>query len=496
MIKHCLFIILFLLSIVNLHADEKELILGGDAGWNMLSVAKNISLTDSGRYGKQAIQITTDSESLTGQTDLLLNFEQNENYVDISGNYSILMSNISTTTQTIMGNYAGLGKGATEGIQLSGNSNSIFGKEGLTGSFTISFWLNPSLVENGETVFLWDSSRNVNNTPVYQLISAMFFQNRLEWNFTNIFSNYTHFKDITLKSTSLVIPDTWAQHSVSYNDQTGIVEYRINGKIEALSYATASGWSEIDVYSAILGIPNEITIGSNYTGRIDDFTITKDVVQDDFANYRYSPDGAYFESNPLGPFPTGSTIIGIQSTSEIPSQTDIQYFVRAGNNFYEWTDTYPAWIPVVPNRDISNVQGRYFQVAANLYTDGAGIKTPTLTEVRLQYNEAEPPRAPLRVFAESGNGYVDLSWLPSAGQSPDGYIIYYGESPGEYMGEGAFQGDSPIDVGHTDSFRITGLRNGQAYYFAIAAYSYTPIKTEGVLSQEVYARPLQTGGQR
>ncbi len=475
-----------------LHAEDKEISLGGDEGWQALSIARNISLTNSGRFGKQAVQIATASEALSLNTDLLLNFEQGASIVDIAGNYQIISSNISLTSQSIMGNYSGLGKGSNGGILLSGDESALFGSEGLTGSFTIAFWLNPSLVENGETIFLWDSSRNVNNVPVYQLISAMFFQNRLEWNFTNIFSNYTEFKDITLKSTSLVIPDEWAHHAISFDDSTGIVEYRIDGRLEAVAYATASGTSDRNIYSSILGTPTEISLISNYTGRIDDFTITSGFVQSDYADYRYNPDGAYFESQPLGPFPSGSSIKGIQSISDTPSQTDIQYFVRAGDNYYEWTNNYPAWIVVNEGQEIQGVQGRYFQVAVNLYTDGAGKNTPTLTELRLQYDEKEPPRPPLRVFADAGNGYVDLSWLPSAGEKPDGYIIYYGESPGEYLGESAIQGDSPIDVGQTNSFRISGLRNGKAYYFAVSAYKQ-PNTTEGTISQEVYARPLQTG---
>ncbi len=491
--KSLISIILIFLTTSLVLSEEKEIILGGDNGWNSLSVARNINISNSGRYGKQAIQIATDSQLLSEKTDLLLNFEENGAVKDSAQNYDVVSSSVSATRQSIMGNYAALSKNSTGGIELQGSERSIFGQEGLTGSFTISFWLNPSLAENGETIFLWDSSRNVNNRPVYQLISIMFFQNRLEWNFTNIFSNYTDFKDVILTSTSLVIPDTWAHHSVSYDDNTGIIEYRINGKLEALTYATKTGYAELEIYSSILGTPAPVNICPNYTGRIDDFSIVSTFIDNNFTSHNYNTDGGYLETKPLGPFPYGSAITSIHSISDIPTETDIQYFVRAGDNFYEWTTEYPRWIPVSNNQDITNVQGRYFQVAANLFTGGNGANTPTLTEIQVQYIEADPPLPPFRVFADAGDGFVDISWTPAAGIEPDGYIIYYGESPGEYLGEGSFQGDSPIDVGLTDSFRITGLKNGKAYYFAVAAYSYRPGKTQGILSQEVYARPLQRG---
>ncbi len=494
MTKKCLFtIILIFLTTSLVLSEEKELIIGGENGWNNFSVARDVSISNSGRFGKQAVEIASNTAKLNTSTDLLLDFENIENTTDSTGKYSVASTNLSATTQSIMGKYSALGKGNTGGIELTGNANSIFGKEGLVGSFTISFWLNPSLAENGETVFLWDSSRNVNNNPVYQLISIMFFQNRLEWNFTNIFSDYHEFKDITLKSRSLVIPDVWAHHSLSYDDATGIVEYRINGRIEALTYATSSGYSERELYSVILGTPANIAICSNYTGRIDDFIIKEEFSSGNFENYQYNPNGGYFETQPLGPFPYGSTIQEITTLSDIPTETDIQFFVRAGDNFYEWTDEYPTWVPISTLKDNQNVQGRFFQVAASLHTDGKGIKTPSITEIRLKYNEAEAPLAPYKVFADAGNGYIDLSWIPAAGIEPDGYIVYYGESPGEYLGENSMQGDSPIDVGQTDSFRISGLKNGKAYYFAVTAYSYTPKKVEGIFSHEVYARPLQGG---
>ncbi len=491
MTKKCLFILLLLLIVNVIHSDEKEILLGGDAGWDNFSSSQNISFTESGRYGKRAIQVSTASQSIHASMDLLLDFEQNIQFADITENYSVSQSSISATSNSIMGNFAALGKGASNGIRLSGNKGSLFGTEGVMGSFTISFWLNPSLVENGETIFKWGSSRNVQNNPKYQAISAMFFSNKLEWTFTNIFANFQDFKDITLKSASLIIPNTWALHTISFDSNSGIIEYRINGKIEDIQYATNSGKSDPNVYSAILGKPADIILCSDYTGRIDDFYISREFFQPSFRQTIYNTDGGHFETQPLGPYPAGSTITGMSAISEVPPQTDIQYFVRASDNYFEWTDTSPEWVPVNENESIQNVRGQWFQVAATLYTDGAGQKTPILTEIKLQYDESEPPQAPVKVFADAGNGFVDISWLASAGTSPDGYMIYYGESPGEYLGQIAIQGSSPIDVGQTLSYRISGLQNGKIYYFSIVAYTYAPRKSLGPFSQEVYARPLR-----
>ena len=38
---------------------------------------------------------------------------------------------------------------------------------------------------------------------------------------------------------------------------------------------------------------------------------------------------------------------------------------------------------------------------------------------------------------------------------------------------------------------LTGLKNGKIYYFAVASYSKSDNKIMGILSKEVYARPLR-----
>lgn len=490
MVKNYVFYILFLLTSFALYATEKEIILGGSEGWDAFSVQENIA-RGSGRFGKEAIHIGSAAEPLTQTSDLLLDFENGETISDRAGNYTLVSSTLLPVTDTIMGDYAALGKGATGGIRLKGKQGSLFGTEGLAGSFTISFWLNPSLAENGETIFSWRSSRNLDGIPVYQMISATFFNNHLKWNFTNIFANVDVFKEIILTSTSLVIPDAWALHSVSFDEDTGLIEYRINGKIEALSYATLNGRSQGAIFSAHMGVPADIEICSQFTGRIDDFSIRREIVTHDFKQNLYELDGAYFETQPLGPFLGGSNVTGIEVISDIPSETDVQFFVRASDNFYEWSDSYPEWISVTSGENIEGVNGIWFQLAASLYTDGDGTKTPRITEVRVKYEEKEAPLPPLKVFTTAGDGYVDLSWLASAGSTADGYIVYYGEASGEYLGQTALQGDSPIDVGQKLSLRLSGLANGKIYYFAVAAYSDAPRRVEGFFSTEVYARPLR-----
>ncbi|MBR4448591.1 MAG: fibronectin type III domain-containing protein, partial [Treponema sp.] len=163
--------------------------------------------------------------------------------------------------------------------------------------------------------------------------------------------------------------------------------------------------------------------------------------------------------------------------------------VRAGDNCYGWSDSYPAWTEVTSGYEIADVKGMYFQVAAELLPDGMGKTTPSITQLTLNYTEAELPLPPFIVNAESGDGQVTLTWSYSVDETAAGYYVYYGTRPGEYLGRTAVEGASPVKAGNTTSITLTGLKNGTIYYFAVSSYSSIDGRLRGELSREVYARP-------
>jgi hypothetical protein len=101
------------------------------------------------------------------------------------------------------------------------------------------------------------------------------------------------------------------------------------------------------------------------------------------------------------------------------------------------------------------------------------------------------PPAGISVLAR--DGAVELNWRNSPDRDTEGYLVYYGRARGEYFGEDAAQGASPIDAGKQNSLRIEGLENGTLYYFAVAAYDRREAGAfhAGEFSREVSARPLR-----
>jgi hypothetical protein len=170
----------------------------------------------------------------------------------------------------------------------------------------------------------------------------------------------------------------------------------------------------------------------------------------------------------------------------------LQFFIRAGNNPYLWTDDESEWLPITPGKELpETLQGRFVQVAAVFYPGGSGETTPYLDEIRIIYKNTEPPAPPALITATARNGAVDLSWRANPDPAVGGYLVYYGLSSGDYFGDAAILGPSPIDVGKRTSIRLDGLRNGTLYFFSVAAYDQMDNDVSGLFSREVSARPLR-----
>ena len=68
----------------------------------------------------------------------------------------------------------------------------------------------------------------------------------------------------------------------------------------------------------------------------------------------------------------------------------------------------------------------------------------------------------MAVLASQGQAAeVKLSWDPSPG-NPAGYKLYYGQASRSYQGA--------IDVGLNTTYTLSGLTDGQRYYFSVTAY--------------------------
>ncbi len=492
--KLSIFLAIFLgVMIFSAAAEEKTMVLGGSAGWPALSREQGIARAP-GRLGHEAIVL--DSSDQTTSDDLYLSFD-GKGFADETGQYT-LVSNDLLPAGSRKARHGGAALCNTEnsGLVLRGGPETLFGSPGSTKSFTIEFWLHPAVTENGSILFQWCSSRTGSGRPLYQYIRSVIMKNRLEWSFSNIWSTFTGEPvNVVLSGRRNLVPGEWTHHALSYDAITGLLEYRLDGQTEALRYLTTDGRESGDVYPAIFGTASKIEIAPRFSGILDEFRIRRQPVEsvsienrNELMN-RYPVRGGRIETNPLDSGGPASVLDLLDARIALPPQTGAAFFVRAGENFYRWTDTFPEWQPVQPGEPVTGISGRYFQVAVELYPDGEAASTPVLSSISLRYREDTPPWPPVRLRAEPADGSVLLSWPASIDHDTAGYMVYWGTRPGEYLAKG-----SPLDAGESLSVKIENLENGVLYYFSVAAYDAAGQTHQGPQSAEASARPLAVYG--
>ena len=510
---------------------EKTLVLGAGAGWN--SVEKRTRVTEiplirpnpvlalsSGRIRDEA------GPALETPPDMIISFDEGrpEWFADRTGNYRVSAgSSLGTADRQWAKEGTGAarfsGEGESELMIFPGKGDVLLSPGGAVRDFSIEFWLYPFNMGNGERILSWTSVRQTQpGDSVYQYIQGMFVRNRLQWTFTDFFSGPADVRrpPLTLSSIAPLVPQTWSHHLIRFDSATGMVEYLVNGKLEGMVYATSTGREGGEVYCPVIGREGQLVLGGHYTGLLDELRTYRGYI-DPPPLTRYPREGGRAETRPLdlGADNTGVLKIEVlggrfsgagtagsggrvyheytgRENFHFSDNSALQFFIRAGNNPYSWTNNESEWLPVMPGGELpGSIQGRFIQLAAVFYPSGDGETTPYLDEIRIIYKPHTPPAPPALVSAIARDGAVDLSWRPNPDPEVGGYLVYYGGSAGEYFGDAAVLGSSPIDVGKRTSIRLDGLRNGTLYYFSVAAYDRLNGDFPGPFSREVSARPLR-----
>jgi hypothetical protein len=538
---------------------EKVLIVGAGSGWDKARLRTGIAEVNAVRpYPVLLLSSARPADREEDLLDLALSFDE-ENaalFKDSTGNYQIKISPVLFTADRRMA-IAGTGAarfsrtlisppavrmdlsdGVLSVIEEAGREDPLisgFGERGplsliprqgallapgaVTGDFTIEFWLFPANMENGEQILSWTASKfNDKNDFVVQRIQAAALKNRLLWTFDDFFAPIDGRKQasVTLNGITPLVPRTWSHHLICFDSSTGLLEYIVNGKIESLSYATQTGSEGSEVYTPIIGEDSILILGGRFTGLMDEFRIHKRF-QETSVLEKYPIQSGRMETTPFNLGEDNSRVVRIDVSGgrtsygggmvknfysgsgpfRFEDDGELRFFIRTADNPYSWTDD--DWKPFNPGLDIpESFRGRFIQIAVEFFPSGDGETTPYLEELRITYIPDLPPLPPTQLTALARNGGVELHWKKSTDTDVSGYLIYFGTSRGDYFGESAELGASPINAGKRTSFYIDGLENGALYYFAVAAYDRGNAETSldslhpGEFSREVSARPLRT----
>ncbi|MDR1352244.1 MAG: hypothetical protein LBK05_03085 [Treponema sp.] len=526
----------------SLHAlGEKILVVGGGTGWDAAVVRQGVAETLSVRPvpvmaleagGGKGLSQGQDAAGL----DLALGFDEGrpDLFSDRAGRYLVTADHtVSAVTQrwaragTGAAHFAGSASGDILAVAADEEPlviapllpQALLSPERRIGDFTLEFWLNGENMENGEQVLLWSSTRlAADNRYSVQRIQASVSRNRIQWVFQDFFADPQDRNRLSLSFSGItpVTPRTWTHHMIRFDSGTGFLEYLVDGRTESIVYATSSGREGGEVFTPVTGLGSRLILGNRFAGIMDEFRLYSSFVEDSPLQ-RYPRGGGRMETRFLDlgegnseivriearggriTYPAGKTssrervisaASGIRGFS-FPDDSAIRFFARTSETPFPPNSGDMLWTPFEPGADLINVRGRYLQLAAEFYPSGDGENTPYLEELRVTYIPDDPPRPPSVLTAAPQDGAVYLSWNDSADRDTSGYLVYYGKSKGDFFGDDAILGVSPINVGKRNSVRIEGLSNGVLYYFAVSAYDRVNPVHVGEFSREVSARPLR-----
>lgn len=409
-----------------------------------------------------------------------------------------------------LGSGAASFNGPASALQLRPGPRALLAQGSRFRDFSLEFWLYPADAENGEALLMWQSLRKSGKEVLSQQLSCLIASGRLSWSFygffvppegayrgAGIFPETTRFN---LAARDPLIPRTWSHHLIRFDGDTGLLEYLVDGRPEAMAYVTSTGHEGGTVFEPAVGGASPLILAPDYSGLIDELRIERSFVEAPRLR-PYGRDPALVLSPVVDLGYSHSRLLGVEVEAKTPGSSSIELSYRIADEAAAWKLDSPAWTPLRPGQALPpGALGRYVQVRAELYADGTGTVSPSLSSLTFRFEPDPPPPAPAKVLAIPHDGSIELRWTRVPAADLAGYLVYYGDNPGEYLGGEALEGPSPVDAGNNLSITLSGLDNGRLYFFAIASYDSPGLRASGGLptaragstSVEVAARPSRT----
>lgn len=491
----------FLLFVPNLFLvaqglDSAQILrFGREAGWKDFPTHSG---TGFQRSPDGTLDLTLAAAEYTGDddTDLLVHF--NDRLRDEASRYRM-----SSETGILQRGFSALGGGSAvfrgeTPLVLQATSEALFAPGRGWGDFSLEFWLYPSRADDGETVLEWQGGRTSSGTFETQGFRASFEGSRLVWTLQNFFAPSPSAPAVTLslKGSGGLIPKQWHHHLLRYRAGTGLLEYLVDGKTEALVHATPSGTEDGRPYGAVTGprTKGELVLGGRYNGALDELRLSRAWVEEpqrDRFIAGFAAKGTAVSRIFDLRFPD-STVESVTARAFAEGSSALVWSYRMAEEIrYQWTfsgDTArslappeaeeDSWIRFRLGQDLSRLaSGRYLQLRIDLLPSGTGTETPRVNELVVTTRPNPAPPAPAGLEVLPGDGQLTVRWKPVLQGAPEGYLLFWGPRPGQM---------TPLDVGKVTEFVLTGLANDQIYYLSVAAYRSTAVSPA---TREVSARP-------
>jgi len=496
---------------LDLGAQASELVLGREDAWSDLYSVAGVRL-EPGRWGH--LDLVLDDRIDASDADLWIGFDRDQ---AVSGHYRMLTTSLDRETfertgaEFVRGGSSGVFGGAAT-LSLLPTSDALLAPGQLSSDFSVQFWMYPATLRDGEELLSWSGSVALagdNETGSAQTLSVTFENRRVRWRFEGLFRGANQgdaATSVELLGLTPLVPRRWRHHLLRFDSTYGTLEYLIDGKPHAITHVTSTRTEGGSTRQPWVGSGRaaSLQVGRSFVGLMDDLQITTNVAIPQLTRFANASGWAATRVYDLGHPETSLEAIDI-SSDNAGSDAEIFFYYRISDRPFSpeigfgTQPVAPVPVQLEPNLGLSQPpSGRYLQLMFELLPSGTRAVSPRLHEVRIRYLAVAPPPPPARLIATPGNAAVRLAWQPATHYDVresdiGGYLVYYGTEPGRYLAGGQLprvdQGPSPVDVGRATSVILTGLTNGQVYYFSVVSYDMYDPPQQSSFIQEVVARP-------
>ena len=491
-IKSNLYLLLFHLFLVFPFLSAETLQLGAEDEWQG-TILHNLE-SSPGKGGFLDLVLSRTELSVNPEyTDLLLSLNQ-ERSMDRTGHYSLEEHPEYGKRYFKSGSGSATFNRENRLVLQSGDPKALFSPYSNWEDFTIEFWLYPANPREGESIISWEGLGRKDNEIYSQSILCHFINRRLVWSFNNVFQLPDRPESHYEISGDAVLPRQWNHHMLRYDSRTGMLEYLINGLPSAIIYTTPEGNESSTVFTPRIGEePGKIILGDGFTGFMDEFRVERRF-NDAPSISRYNMPG-YGVSPVLDLEFSDSRIDSLDALTGNPDNTAVYSYYLTTNSLLKAEQARQSfrgeesimsddglWTPI--ENGITGAKGRYLVIAFLMFPDMKSDLSPSLSFLNIGYTPSFPPLPPSHIRVNREGKGIRLEWTPSASPDVEGYLLFFGEKPGEYIYPG-----SPVKVEKENYTFIDGLSPFKQYFFSVRSYTGGAEPRYSDFSQEISVRP-------
>ncbi len=428
--------------------------------------------------------------------DLYLTFDK-DNQGTVDSNYRYMTKNFFFKEKGSYIKESGYFFKTEHKIELAGNENSFFRNGVKLPSFSVGFWVCPSNIGNNEGIFkigsqFYDIKRDAVED---QSIVGTLNQGKFSLIFNNMFSLDSYKKESLRIDTykSLKIGE-WNSINIKYDAFTGLIKVLVNGVEAGIACATTDGTIDGSVLNMIYSPKNRciITIGSGFTGAIDEFVVIPQ--NSDIETELYNSAGGALISQVINLDGAIFDVDSVDFLCETPDYSAAQFFIRYSDRSFIEDDTVNVvdkleWVKF-DKQSLRGKKIKFFQWKVVLLPGISNKISPRFLGLTLKYNKNLVPNSPTGIIADSVDGKIRVRWNSNSERDIAGYKIYYGIKPDNYFCSEANEGESPIIV-KNNYVELTGLTLNKIYYIRISAFDTEGENHESEFSDEIFIRCIK-----